>query len=87
MIMDGAAWHKSTEFGLIENIRIIYQPPYSPEVNPVEHFWEHLREKYFKNGYWLSIDNLENDLMNALVEVSKSKETIKSLAGFHWAIF
>lgn len=87
MIMDGAAWHKSTEFRLFENIRIIYQPPYSPELNPVEHLWEHLREKYFRNGYWLSIDKLENDLMNALVEVSKSKETIKSLAGFHWAIF
>jgi len=87
MVMDGASWHKAKKFELFDNIRIIHQPPYSPEVNPVEHLWEHLREKYFKNGYWYSMDKLEDDLENALFEVSKSKETIQNLAGFHWTIF
>lgn len=87
MVMDGASWHKAKKFELFDNIRIIYQPPYSPEVNPVEHLWEHLREKYFRNKYWSSMDKLENDLTNALFEVSKSKETIQNLVGFHWAIF
>ena len=66
MVMDGASWHKAKKFELFDNIRIIHQPPYSPEVNPVEHLWEHLREKYFKNGYWYSMDKLEDDLENAL---------------------
>ena len=87
MVMDGASWHKAKKFELFDNIRIIHQPPYSPEVNPVEHLWEHLREKYFRNGYWYSMDKLEDDLENALFEVSKSKETIQNLAGFHWTIF
>ena len=37
MVMDGAGWHK----GLTEppNLRVVKQPPYSPELNPVEfHF-------------------------------------------------
>ena len=87
MVMDGASWHKSKKLELYDNIRIIHQPPYSPEVNPVEHLWEHLREKYFRNGYWSTMDKLENDLTNALFEVSKSKETIQNLAGYYWAIF
>lgn len=36
---------------------------------------------------YTSMDKLENDLTNALFEVSKSKETIQNLVGFHWAIF
>ncbi len=79
--------HKAKELELFDNIRIIHQPPYSPEVNPVEHLWEHIREKYFRNGFWLTMDELENDLINALIEVSKSKETIQKLVGFHWTIF
>ena len=87
MVMDGASWHKAKEFEVFENIRIIHQPPYSPEVNPVEHLWEHLREKYFRNGFWPTMDTLENELTNALIDVSKSKETIQNLVSFHWAIF
>ena len=87
MVMDGASWHKAKKFELFDNIRIIYQPPYSPEVNPVEHLWEHLREKYFRNGFRSTMDKLENDLMNALLEVSKSKKVVKNLVGFCWTIF
>jgi len=32
-------------FHLPENIRLIFQPASSPEVNPVAHVWEELREK------------------------------------------
>jgi len=25
--------------------RLVYQPPYSPDLNPIEHFWSHLKQK------------------------------------------
>jgi hypothetical protein len=28
-----------------KNMRIIFLPPYSPELNPAEHLWEEIREK------------------------------------------
>ncbi|HBB16753.1 MAG TPA: hypothetical protein DCZ97_07010 [Syntrophus sp. (in: bacteria)] len=28
-----------------DNIRLLSLPPYSPELNPVEHIWDDLREK------------------------------------------
>ncbi len=49
MQVDQAAWHRSKTLVVPDNIRLIYQPPYSPEVNPTEHVWEELREKYFPN--------------------------------------
>ncbi|WP_394807774.1 transposase [Nitrosomonas sp.] len=32
---------------LAENIRILFLPPYSPELNPQEHVWDELRESSF----------------------------------------
>jgi len=33
MIMDSAGWHKAKALAIPENIRILYFPPYSPELN------------------------------------------------------
>lgn len=86
MVMDGAAWHKSNSLQSFENIRIIYQPPHSPELNPVEHLWDHLREKHLSNRFWETMENLEEVLVNALNEILAMKDCIQSLVGFHWAI-
>ena len=85
-VMDGASWHKAKALDSFENLSIIHQPPYSSEVNPVEHPWERLREKYFRNGFISSMDELENNLSNALLEVIKDTKTIRKLTGFHWAV-
>jgi hypothetical protein len=37
MQVDGASWHRSQKVRIPENIRLIFQPPYSPQVNPTEH--------------------------------------------------
>jgi hypothetical protein len=37
MQVDGAGWHHSAELVIPSNMRLIEQPAYSPEVNPVEH--------------------------------------------------
>ena len=84
--MDQAAWHRTSNLKKFENIRIIYQPPYSPEVNPVEHLWEHIREKFLRHGYWRSMDILESVLEEIVVQVERSKSIIQSLVGLHWAI-
>lgn len=84
MIMDQAPWHKSAKLRLPESVMIAFQPPYSPELNPVEHLWEHIREKYTANHYWNNMDELEDSLCDALVECSNDSEIIKSLTFFDW---
>jgi transposase len=49
LIMDQAGWHKSRKLAVPENITILYLPPYSPELNPVERLWAYLRSHYLSN--------------------------------------
>lgn len=39
MQVDKAAWHRSKNLEIPENIRLVEQPSYSPELMPVEHIW------------------------------------------------
>jgi transposase len=67
---------------LPENIRLIFQPPYSPEVNPVEHIWKELREKHFSNRVFSSLDSLEDHLCNAINELSSNHDNVCSITYF-----
>jgi hypothetical protein len=42
--------------------KYISLPPYSPELNPVEHIWDNLRKKEFHNRLFDSIDFSEDHL-------------------------
>ncbi len=86
MVMDKAAWHRSAALGEFENIRIIHQPSYSPELNPVEHFWEYIRERHLRNYLWTALSDLEDVLASVLKVLMESADMIRSLVGFHWAI-
>jgi len=49
LIMDQAGWHKARALVVPANITILYLPPYSPELNPVERLWAYLRSHYLSN--------------------------------------
>ena len=70
------------------NIRLIQQPAYGPEVNPVEHLWEELREKYFHNRLFSSLDFLTDELCRGLNELTDDKERLSSMMSFpHLKVF
>jgi transposase len=84
MIVDRASWHTSPKLDLPDNIRFIPLPSGSPELNPQENVWAHLREKFFANKNWQSLDQLEDYLVDILESMRHDKETIKSIANFCW---
>jgi transposase len=49
LIMDQAGWHKSKDLVVPENVTILYLPPYSPELNPVERLWAYMRGHFLSN--------------------------------------
>ncbi len=86
MVMDGAGWHRSHSLTLAENLRLLLLPPYSPELNPVEHLWDELREKSFHNRVFDSIGALESHLVDALRHMEETTDVVKSIAGWDWII-
>jgi len=82
MQVDQAGWHRSKELQVPENIRFIFQPAYSPEVNPVEHLWEELREKYLHNLVFSSLEELIDVLCTALNDLTDDQERLRSMMFF-----
>ena len=58
--------------------------PYSPELNPVELIWRKLRKKYFNNGLFEELDELENQLVNSLQHFFQNKKAVNQLTNFQW---
>ena len=86
MVMDKAGWHKAKDLKVPQNMRIIFLPPYSPELNLAEHLWEELREKWFPNQVFNSLNGVESVLVDALDSLEQSPEKVASIAGFDWVI-
>ena len=66
VIMDQAGWHMSHDLNVPPAIRLIYLPPYSPELNPVERLWRWLRRNACRNRLFRSLDEVETALCDSL---------------------
>lgn len=80
--VERAAWHRAKSLQVPENIRLLPQPPYSPEVMPVEHIWDDIREKHFDNRLFKSLDAVEDTLSKALQALDADPERLRSLTNF-----
>ena len=82
MQFDRAGWHDTDELIIPENIRLILQPAYSPELNPVEHLWDYLRENYFHNWAAPTLKQVIEVLINGLQLLAADTERIRSMTNF-----
>lgn len=46
MVLDGAGWHDARALEVPANVTLVPLPPYSPQLNPMERVWLHLRERH-----------------------------------------
>ena len=84
MVLDGAGWHKAKRLKVPDNMRLVSLPPWSPQLNPAEHIWDELREKWFANRLWLSMDQVDQQLVTGLSVLEGDPKRIASLTGFDW---
>jgi hypothetical protein len=79
LILDNGAFHKAGHLEIPQNIALLFIPPYSPELNPAEKIWRHIKDA-IANEVFPTIDDLSNRLC---VEVRKlSSQAIKSITGY-----
>jgi transposase len=86
MVIDGAGWHRSGMLKAPDNIYLLKLPPYAPELNPIEHVWDELREKFFHNRVFDSLEALEGQLMRGLNTLEKNSETVRTIVSWDWIV-
>ena len=79
--LDNAPFHQNIDFP--ENIIPVFQPPHSPELNPLERFWQELK----RNLKWENCNNLE-ELQQRLSEILNQieLEELVSLTGWDYLV-
>jgi len=84
MFMDQAGWHISKDLKVPENMSISLLPPYSPELNPTEHIWDELEEKWFVNRFFRNFEDMEDQLCRGLKSLEDNPKKVQKLTGFPW---
>lgn len=73
MVMDGAGWHKSKNLKFPVNFVIVYLPPYSPELNPIERLWLYIKQHNIKNRIYKTLTDLENNICEFINNISTNE--------------
>jgi len=76
--VDNGAFHKAKRLRVPHNIILLFQPPHSPESNPIEQVWQYLKRRL----RWTLPKNL-NQLRQVLKEKLEelTPEVIASITG------
>ncbi|GGA54571.1 hypothetical protein CYANOKiyG1_74920 [Okeania sp. KiyG1] len=81
--LDNGGLHKALNLNLPENIILLFQPPYSPQINPIERLWQYIKEDF----KWINFDSIE-ELQNALTKsLNKlTQKVISQITGWEFII-
>jgi transposase len=81
--LDNAAFHTTGKLVLPPNVIFFFQPPYCPEVNPIERFWRFLKDD-LGGAIFDSLEQLKEKVGNILKSVST--DAIRSLTGWDYIL-
>ena len=81
--LDNGSPHVAKKLIIPENIILLFQPSYSPDVNPIERLWQSLKDKLS----WLTVATLD-ELRREMDVVlnSLTAECIASLTGYDFIL-
>lgn len=85
LVVDRAGWHKAKDLKMPLNISLLYLPPYSPELNPVEQIWDYLRQHFFANRAFNGYEDIIDACVEAWQEFVATTGLIKSMCSRVWA--
>jgi len=81
--VDNAPSHISLELEIPDNIILLFQPPYSREVNPIERFWEYVKD-IIANNIFVNLEELIIKVETILA--SLTNKNVGFLTGWSWII-
>ena len=79
MIMDRGAFHMARDLVIPGNVTFIFLPPYSPELNPIERYWKHLKDQIAWRAFE-DLQQLKDHVARLICETTP--ERVRSLTQF-----
>jgi transposase len=84
VVQDQAGWHHKKELQIPSNISILHLPPYSPELNPQEQVWQHLKDNYLANRVFENNEDIALACCRAWNAFAQMPDFIHSLTTREW---
>lgn len=82
LVLDGAGWHKAQDLRVPDSMTLLFLPPYSPELMPMERVWQWMRQHDLSNRVFkdeAAIDHACKESWNKL-----TPERLKSITATEW---
>jgi len=59
LVLDGAGWHKAHDLAVPRNMTLLFLPPYSPELMPMERVWAWMRQHDLSNRVFKDTEEID----------------------------
>ncbi|MFL5532135.1 MAG: transposase [Gemmatimonadales bacterium] len=83
LVLDNAGWHAPPDLALPDGVRLVFLPPYSPELQPAEHLWPLLDEPLVNRNFE-TLDDLDAVLAARCRTLAGLPHVIRETTNFHW---
>jgi putative transposase len=77
--LDNSGAHTASQINLPDNIQLLFQPPYAPELNPIERLWKFIKDKLAWQ-LWTDLAELTSEIEFHIRQLTKP--IIASLTGW-----
>ena len=71
LVLENGRFHLSEVLEVPENVVLLFLPPYSPELNPIERVWQYFKQRLFR-GTYSSLETLQAGITAILKETSEA---------------
>ncbi|OWK25823.1 endonuclease DDE [Rhizobium yanglingense] len=85
LILDQAGWHVTPKLKVPDNITLMFLPPRSPELNPVENVWQFMRDNWLSNRVFKDYDDIVDQCCRAWNRLIDQPWKIMSIGLREWA--
>lgn len=82
LVLDNASWHKVKSLDW-HHITPLYLPPYSPDLNPIERLWQHLKSHYLAGFITNDHEALDAKVEESIRALLGMPETLRSVCKIH----
>ncbi len=83
VVLDSSGSHRSGQMSWPKDMHPLYLPPYSPELNPAEQIFRHLRKR-LSNVIFMTMDELQQALIKELEQFWEQPTVLLHLTAYPW---